>query len=70
MASSRKAILITYPVEQAINEAISLADAAGYSIIKIVTQRQITKSKFGIGRGKKLSSQLSYTIWQVCVKWR
>ena len=52
MANSRKAILITYPVGQAINEAISLADAAGYSIIKIVTQRQITKSKFGIGRGK------------------
>src|SRR3712207_5818720 len=52
MANSRNAILITYPVEQAINEAISLADAAGYSIIKTVTQRQITKSRFGIGRGK------------------
>jgi GTPase len=52
MASSRKAILITYPVEQAINEAVSLADAAGYSILKTVTQRQITKSRFGIGRGK------------------
>ncbi|MFL6496430.1 MAG: GTPase, partial [Nitrososphaera sp.] len=52
MANYRKAILITYPVEQAINEAISLADAAGYSIIKTVTQRQITKSRFGIGRGK------------------
>jgi GTP-binding protein HflX len=52
MTNSRKAILITYPVEQAINEAVSLADAAGYSIIKTVTQRQITKSRFGIGRGK------------------
>jgi len=52
MANSRKAILITYPVEQVINEAISLADAAGYSIVKTVTQRQITKSRFGIGRGK------------------
>ena len=52
MANSRKAILITYPVEQAINEAVSLADAAGYSILKTVTQRQITKSRFGIGRGK------------------
>src|ERR671917_955260 len=52
MANSRKAILVTYPLEQAINEAISLADAAGYSIIKTVTQRQITKSRFGIGRGK------------------
>src|ERR671939_1171102 len=52
MANRRKAILITYPVEQAIKEAISLADAAGYSIIETVTQRQITRSRFGIGRGK------------------
>jgi GTP-binding protein HflX len=52
MANYRKAILITYPVEQAIKEAISLADAAGYSVIKTVTQRQITKTRFGIGRGK------------------
>ena len=51
-AASRKAILITYPVEQARNEAISLAETAGYSIIRIVTQKQITKSRFGIGRGK------------------
>src|SRR5215217_4807716 len=52
MANYRKAILITYPIEQVINEAISLADAAGYSVIKTVTPRQITKSRFGIGRGK------------------
>ena len=51
-AALRKAILITYPVEQAKNEAISLAETAGYSIIRIVTQKQITKSRFGIGRGK------------------
>lgn len=52
MESQRKAILITYPFEQAIKEAASLADAAGYSIVKTVTQRQIVKSRFGIGRGK------------------
>ena len=52
MANYRSAILITYPVEQAIKEAISLADAAGYSVIETVTQRQITRSRFGIGRGK------------------
>lgn len=51
-AALRKAILITYPVEQARNEAMSLAETAGYSIIRIVTQKQITKSRFGIGRGK------------------
>ncbi len=48
----RKAILITYPVEQSIKEAMSLAEAAGYSIAKTVTQRQITRSRFGIGQGK------------------
>ena len=48
----RKALLITYPKEQAINEAISLADAAGYIVIKTITQRQIIKSRYGIGRGK------------------
>ena len=52
MLAKRSAILITYPLEQASKEAISLADAAGYSIVSIVTQRQITKSKFGIGKGK------------------
>jgi GTPase len=52
MANYRKAILITYPIEQAIKEAISLADTAGYTIIETVTQRQITKARFGIGRGK------------------
>ena len=39
-------------MEQASREAISLADAAGYSVIKIVTQRQITMSRFGVGKGK------------------
>jgi GTP-binding protein HflX len=52
MASYRKAILITYPVDQAIKEAVSLADAAGYDIVRTVTQKQIVKSRFGIGRGK------------------
>ena len=52
MLAKRSAILITYPLEQASKEAISLADSAGYSIVKIVTQREITKSRFGIGKGK------------------
>lgn len=50
--SYRKAILITYPYEEAISEAVSLADAAGYKIEKIVTQKHITRSRYGIGRGK------------------
>jgi GTP-binding protein HflX len=52
MSGYRKAILITYPLDQVIKEAISLADAAGYSIIRTVTQRQMIMSRFGIGRGK------------------
>ena len=46
------AILVTYPYEDSINEAIELSKAAEYNIIKIVTQKEITKSKFGIGAGK------------------
>ena len=46
------AILITYPQQDSIKEALALADAAGYSIVKIVTQRYLTKSKYGIGSGK------------------
>jgi GTPase len=52
MSNFRKALLITYPYEQAIKEATSLADAAGYSVGRIVTQRHITRSKYGIGGGK------------------
>lgn len=46
------AILITYPTEESINEALSLSEAAGYKIEKIVKQKHITKSKYGIGKGK------------------
>ncbi len=48
----KRAILITYPINNVIKEAISLADAAGYTIVKTITQRQITKSRYGVGRGK------------------
>jgi GTPase len=50
--SNKTALLITYPLEEVTKEAISLADAARYSIIKIVNQRNLTQSKYGIGRGK------------------
>ena len=48
----KKALLITYPVEESINEALSLAEAAGYTVKKIVKQKRITQSKYGIGKGK------------------
>ena len=52
MSSSHKAILITYPFEDAAKEAISLADAAGYSIERVVNQHHLTRSRYGIGIGK------------------
>ncbi|MEM2139873.1 GTPase HflX [Nitrososphaera sp.] len=52
MTQERRAILITYPVEQAIEEAVALAGAAGYKIEKIVTQKNLTRSRYGVGRGK------------------
>ncbi|HZA07434.1 MAG TPA: GTPase HflX, partial [Nitrososphaeraceae archaeon] len=52
ISNDRKAILITYPYKDIIKEAISLASSAGYHIEKIVSQRHITRSKYGIGSGK------------------
>jgi GTPase len=52
LKSNKTALLITYPLEEVTKEAISLADAAGYSIIKIVNQHNLTQSKYGIGSGK------------------
>jgi GTP-binding protein HflX len=52
MAGQRTAVLITYPLEQASREAISLADSAGYHVIRVVTHHELTRSKFGIGKGK------------------
>jgi GTP-binding protein HflX len=51
-ASEKRAILITYPDERAVAEAVALADAAGYKVERVVTQKHITRSRFGIGRGK------------------
>ena len=52
MSGQRTAVLITYPLEQASREAISLADSAGYHVIRVVTHHELTRSKFGIGKGK------------------
>lgn len=57
MVSPRSAILITYPETESIEEATALADAAGYKVWKIVTQKNITRSRFGIGHGKALEVQ-------------
>ena len=48
----KSALLITYPVKHIANEAQLLAESAGYSILHTVTQKHLTRSKFGIGKGK------------------
>ena len=52
MVANKSALLITYPVKHVASEAKSLAESAGYSISHTVTQRHLTRSKFGIGKGK------------------
>ncbi len=52
VAQEKRAILITYPAGQAIAEAVALADAAGYKVERIVTQKNLTRSRYGVGRGK------------------
>lgn len=49
---NQKALIITYPNAFSISEAKELAESAGYSIIDIICQKNITRSKFGIGKGK------------------
>lgn len=46
------AILITYDKEDAVKEALALCDAAGYELKKIIRQKFLNKSKFGLGEGK------------------
>ena len=45
-------LLITYPIKHIATEAESLAESAGYSVVRTVTQKHLTRSKFGIGSGK------------------
>ncbi len=46
------AILITYIQQDSIKEALALAEASGYKVIKTITQRYLNKSRYGIGAGK------------------
>lgn len=46
------AILITYDKEDIVKEAIALCESAGYDIRKIIRQKFLNRSKYGIGEGK------------------
>lgn len=48
----RRAILITYPDNSIINEALGLAEAAGYEIVGLATQSFLKRAKYGVGEGK------------------
>ncbi len=48
----KKAILVTYPDKFVIQEALGLAEAGGYEVAKLITQRYLSKAKYGMGSGK------------------
>ncbi len=53
MLSEREnVILITYPEQSVIKEAIALASTAGYNVTNVITQKYLNRSSFGIGKGK------------------
>jgi GTPases len=47
-----KVVLVTYPEPYCIKEAIALANSAGYEVVRIVTQKYLRRSKYGLGAGK------------------
>jgi GTP-binding protein HflX len=52
MIMKETAILITYDREDDVKEALALCDTAGYQVIKIIKQKFLNKSKYGLGEGK------------------
>jgi GTPase len=48
----KDAVLVTYPSIHVAEEAKALAESAGYLIRETVTQRHLTRSTYGIGKGK------------------
>jgi GTP-binding protein HflX len=47
-----KAILILYPDRDIEEEAMSLAQAAEYEVVGTLTQRYLSRSRYGVGEGK------------------
>ena len=48
----KRTLLIVYPGEYVIEEAMALAEAAGYDPVTFVSQKYLDRAKFGIGTGK------------------
>ena len=51
-STGSRAIVVTYPDEFAKNEILELANAAGYEVAAVMTQKNIIKSEYGVGVGK------------------
>jgi GTP-binding protein HflX len=51
-SEGKRAILVTYPNQFALSEAEGLAESIGYSILEVISQKNITRSRFGVGKGK------------------
>jgi GTP-binding protein HflX len=47
-----KALLIMYPDKYTIEECVALAESAGYQPVAMLTQRYLSRSKYGVGEGK------------------
>lgn len=52
MSGSKRAVLVTYPDRFILQEAKALAEAAGYEVVEVVTQKYLMHSKYGLGSGK------------------
>ncbi len=50
--NQRKAVLVTYPDKYIFQEALGLAQAAGYEVVHVITQSYLSRAKYGIGSGK------------------
>ena len=48
----KTAILITYDINDSVNEALALCDTANYRVPKIIKQDYLLRAKYGIGEGK------------------
>jgi GTP-binding protein HflX len=52
--------MVTYPESHIILEAIGIAEAADYDVVKTLTQKYIHRSKYGVGSGK--ADELKYLV--------
>ncbi|MDG6985660.1 MAG: GTPase HflX [Nitrososphaerota archaeon] len=52
MSQFTKAIVVTYPDQFAKDEVIGLAEAGEYEVVRVVTQKDIVRSSYGVGSGK------------------